>query len=220
MRVSRILPFLLWPGAVATAQLAPTPLPRLGVVVGVNSASVTDADGLSSRTSYVGGLSMTWPLSGQVSFQPELLFTMKGAQETSSSGTGTLKLNYLEVPLLLRFDIPATGNVKPFVYAGPSVAVQTSCNIEGSSGGSTVSFSCEELAREAGASTTFSRTDAGAIFGGGIAFDVNGRTLTVGARYESDFVKISSDSDSKNRVLTFIATIEWPFHRGAVPAPQ
>lgn len=48
-------------------------------------------------------------------------------------------------------------------------------------------------------------------FGGGLAFDVSGRTMTIGVRYEAGFTKLVTDTDSKNRVLSFVATFEWPF---------
>ncbi len=32
-------------------------------------------------------------------------------------------------------------------------------------------------------------------------------------RYDVGFVKFLSDADSKNRVLSFMGTLEWPFHK-------
>jgi hypothetical protein len=49
--------------------------------------------------------------------------------------------------------------------------------------------------------------------GGGLAFGVGGRTGTIGVRYDVGFVKLLSDADSKNRVLSFMGTLEWPFRK-------
>ena len=48
--------------------------------------------------------------------------------------------------------------------------------------------------------------------GAALGVDVGGRLVTVGARYEVGFVSIFSNDDSKNRVLSFLGTVEWPFH--------
>jgi hypothetical protein len=59
----------------------------------------------------------------------------------------------------------------------------------------------------------YNSTDVDRIIGGGLAFDVGGRRMTVGVRYDVGFVKFLTDSDSKNRVLSFMGTLEWPFHK-------
>jgi hypothetical protein len=42
---------------------------------------------------------------------------------------------------------------------------------------------------------------------------LRGRTMSVSVRYDVGFVKLISYSDSKNRVLSFMGTVEWPFHK-------
>jgi hypothetical protein len=37
--------------------------------------------------------------------------------------------------------------------------------------------------------------------------------MTIGVRYDVGFVKFLSDADSKNRVLSFMGTFEWPFRK-------
>ena len=117
--------------------------------------------------------------------------------------------------MLARFEIPAFGRVKPFVYGGPGLAYRTSCTLEGREPQGAFRIDCDS-AREAGRpapGAKFSRTDVDGIIGGGLAFDVGGRTMTVGVRYDVGFVKLFTYSDSKNRVLSFMGTLEWPFHK-------
>ncbi len=59
----------------------------------------------------------------------------------------------------------------------------------------------------------FSRTDVDGIIGGGLAFDVGGRSMTVSVRYDVGFVKLVTYSDSKNRVLSFLCTLESPINK-------
>jgi len=200
----------------AGAQANVAPSPRYGIVGGLNLASLSDEPGLGNRTAFNGGVMLSLPVSNGFAIQPELLYTMKGASEASNGVSGAAKINYLELPVLMRYDIPVSGGVRPLVYAGPSVALKTGCSIEATDGTAHVSFSCEDAVREVGdpgTSLTFANADVGGVVGGGLAFDVGARQLTIGVRYELGFVSISSNSDSKNRVLSFVGTFEWPFHR-------
>jgi len=75
---------------------------------------------------------------------------------------------------------------------------------------------CDSLARQAAQAVPgakVSRTDVDGIIGGGLAFDVRGRTMTVGVRYDVGFVKLINYSDSKTRALSFMGTLDWPFHK-------
>jgi hypothetical protein len=148
------------------------------------------------------------PVAPSFAIQPELMFTMKG---NSDSG-GTTKIDYIELPVLARFEIPAFAHVKPFFYGGPGFAYRMSCAFEGSEFSITCD-SAQTIGRRASPGVYYSRTDVDGIIGGGLAFDVGGRTMTVGLRYDVGFVKFLSDGDSKNRVLSFMGTLEWPFHR-------
>lgn len=48
---------------------------------------------------YHAGVNVQIPIVPEFFFQPGLLYTMKGAKNTSASSTSTTKLTYLEVPL-------------------------------------------------------------------------------------------------------------------------
>ncbi len=56
--------------------------------------------------------------------QPEALFVMKGSKvETSGTVvTEKAKLNYIEVPVLVKYSIPMQGKVSPNLFAGPYAA--------------------------------------------------------------------------------------------------
>jgi opacity protein-like surface antigen len=200
--------------AVASAQTASAPQAsrRLGLLAGINLATFagSNVQGASNHTGFLGGVVLVLPMAQDFALQIEGEFTMKGAESNSSNANSSFKLNYVELPVLARFDVPVSGGVKPFIYAGTAIALQTSCDIEATSGGVTVTFTCEEANRQFGSTTKFNSFDVGAMLGGGLAFDVNGRTLTVGTRYNWGLQHISSDADAKNRVLSFVLTFEWP----------
>jgi len=199
------------PSAGQSSAAAPL---RFGIIGGANFATLggSDVNDAGTRTGLAAGLMAVLPFSPGFSLQPELMFTMKGAESTTGGATATAKINYIEVPVLARFEIPVSGNTKPFVYGGPGFAFKTSCQFEGRAQGTTITFDCDELTSQPGAANVkFSSTDVGAIVGGGLAFDVSGRTMTIGVRYEAGFTKLVTDTDSKNRVLSLVATFEWPF---------
>ena len=106
--------------------------------------------------------------------------------------------------------------MKPFVYGGPGFAYRRRCTIEGRAAQGAIRYDCDELASQAAVAVSgakFSSTDVDGIIGAGLAFDIAGRTMTVGVRYDVGFVKLITYSDSKNRVMSFVGTVEWPFHK-------
>jgi hypothetical protein len=197
------------------AQGAATPLRRFGFTAGVNSSNLGGADlgDQSRRTGFTAGGLFILPVGPEFAIEPEFLYTTKGAvsNENQPSGvkaTSTLKMNYVEVPVLLRLDVSPSGDVRPFLYGGPAIAFKASCNVEGTSQGVSISSTCDAFEVQGAKVNT---VDYGLIGGGGVAFNVGGRALSIGARYDHSLRKISSDSDVKHRVISVLATFEFPW---------
>lgn len=192
----------------STASVGPR---RFGVVGGLNSATFGGKDATDpspdSKTGGLLGAMVVVPIRPNFAFQPELLYTMKGAVLTDPSGDATFKMNYIQLPLLVRFDVPASGGVKPFVLAGPGIAFRQACNFE-VKGSFAFSGTCDDLVGSSG--QKFETVDYSAIIGGGLAFDVSGKTFTVGARYDYSLSKIQKDTDIKHRVISVVTTFEFP----------
>ena len=190
--------------ALAQAPAGPT---RVEIMAGVNLAKLSGSDGADNRVGLVAGVGLVKPLAPNWSFQPELTYAMKGAKGADETGSVTLKLDYLEMPLLFRYDMMTAGGVYPFIHAGPALALNLSCNFEGTDGTITVSGSCSDTPGAEDVKTF----DLGAMFGGGIAFRQMNRTFTVGVRYNLGLLEVSDGSDAKNRVLSFVGTFDWPW---------
>jgi hypothetical protein len=203
--------------AVAQTEAVPKPASRFGIIAGLNRANFggEDAEGSETRTGLLLGATLTLPLAPAVSFQPELLFSQKGARIDEAGDEGEITMNYVELPLLFRADFPVQGKVRPFVYAGPALSYQATCDIKITSGALAASFTCEEFAEQVigDPSLEFEKFDYGILFGGGIGFDLGGQALSIGARYNYGLRRISSDGDLKHRVLSVVATLEFPFGR-------
>lgn len=72
---------------------------------------------------FTGGLFAEFPVSDFLSIQPEVLYIQKNSEESDDffgeTETNKSKLSFVDVPVLLRFNVPLDGGFKPFILAGP-----------------------------------------------------------------------------------------------------
>jgi hypothetical protein len=104
-----------------------------GIKAGVNFPTLSVSDGSASATSssstgfHAGAIADIG--LGQFSLQPGILFTTKGGSSGSSSfGSSDLKLNYLEIPVNLLYNISVPKAGKVFLGGGPYFAYGLSGN--------------------------------------------------------------------------------------------
>jgi len=191
----------------------------LGLVAASTSAS-TSSDGLgrlpiSPVRGFAGGLSLTVPLTRNVSFASEILYAMKGTKDkidvysTESSfppnPTGTSKISYIEVPILFRASFGSWA-LRPFLTAGPEVAFKVACSfrvagvdrfLDGTSNCSYGTYVVESGVKS---------TDIGAVIGAGLS---SGR-LSISVRYDIGLSNSSTDpfgAYSKNRAIMAVVGI-------------
>src|SRR5215211_3888433 len=95
-------------GVIGAQSAAPLPAKRFGITAGMNSATVAgdDTEDASRRTGLIAGILLVVPIAPNVAIQPEFLYSMKGAKFDDTDVTGTVKIDYAEIPILLRFDVP------------------------------------------------------------------------------------------------------------------
>jgi hypothetical protein len=168
-----------------------------GVAGGVNIANVggDDAEDWDSRTAFYFGGFLEYPVTPLFSLQPELMYTMKGATTTMMDVDVTAKLHYVEIPLLVRVNIPMEDGIRPFLVAGPGIGFNTSATMEADSHE-------EDIEDVKG-------TDFGLIFGGGVGIPVGGEgryVIYISARYELGLTTVDDsdeEADIKNRVISF-----------------
>jgi outer membrane protein with beta-barrel domain len=112
--------------AVMTASSAAAQEMTYGVKGGVNFANLRfdDAEDTSfdDRIGLAAGGYVTIPLAGRLSVQPEVLFSQKGAKFDELGARGRLELDYLDVPVLMRYSF---GRWRGFhVFGGPSIGLK------------------------------------------------------------------------------------------------
>lgn len=180
------------------AQEKTAPRPTFGVLAGVNVANLSGSsvEGASNRTGFIGGVFATFHFGEGIGLEPEMLYSMQGAK--TGSGNAALKLNYVQLPVLLRYDVSARAAAHPFFVAGPSFGIEVSC----SAAGEGVSVSCDQ----AGLHTT--SFDLGGTLGAGVAFRAAKRSVSLGARYTVGTNDVFQNSvHAKSRFWSILAGI-------------
>jgi hypothetical protein len=171
---------------------------KFGIKGGANVANVNGnfADNVSnwkSRVGFCGGIFLELNFGRLLTIQPEILYTMKGAEATLAvsplAGTGKLRFDYLEIPILLKVRIP-TGDIHPFVFAGPAIGFNVKSTFQDVTGNSSDVAGMKKV-------------DYSAVFGGGLQL---GRSIHIDARYTLGLQKLEVPDlgtiDLKNGVLS------------------
>lgn len=215
----------------AGAQSQARPRTQFGALIGLSSTSITDADlegvdagvdaDVKRRMGFQLGAYLTRSLSGNVSFQPEIHYIQKGAKIavslTDIEGVGStdaeasVKLAYLEVPLLLRLDMNQGKSVRPFLVAGPAVAFRISCNIGFEFSGASLNTDCADSGNgglEIESEDPFKKFDAGVMVGGGVAGTMGSLPVSLQIRYSRELINIANDaSDGRSPKNTGISLL-------------
>jgi hypothetical protein len=193
-----------------------------GVKAGLNMANVTgsDAEGASMKMGMVGGAYMSYELSKMFVIQPELLYTMKGAKEKSVEEIGgvnvdietSMKLNYLEIPLLFKVNFPTEGKIKPCLYAGPAFGILISAKAKAKASAEDASAEAEVDIKDLVKSTDF-----GIIAGAGVGYEMEKGMLFLEGRYEIGLTTIDNPpagviaGDVKNSVISIMVGYGFAF---------
>lgn len=155
---------------------------RFGVKAGASLSNLVgdDVDGVKSKWGFNGGLMANFGFSDLVSFQPELLYSMKGTKAKDLEETYTT-LHYLDVPLLVK--INAKG---PFFELGPQVGflVGQKSQVKIPGFGTQTNTDTDGL----------SKVDLGYIAGVGYQLESG---LSLGVRYNGGLLSIDDDKDDK-----------------------
>lgn len=185
---------------------------QFGVKAGVNAATLTSS--AETQGSYDGtrvgltvGAFAVLPLTGPLKVQIEGLFSQKGASLAlaDENVTATLEFDYLDFPVLARFDGPTAGGARLHFLAGPSVSYRLAANSRLSDTGSDFAAGFVDNIED-----DVSRFDLGLVVGAGAEV---GRRLVVDVRYAWGLNNVFKDDleggDVKHRVLSVTAGIRF-----------
>ena len=183
--------FALSLGAIAAAAplTAQTGIGIVGGYVGANISYEPAQAGLtwSSKSGFAAGLSLGILSSGSISLGAEGLYVQKGANATASGYSGSEKVNYLEVPVLLRYNLGSGKGPKFFITAGGQYSALLSCT---TSVTSQADVDCK-------ATNDIKDSDYGLVFGAGAT---SGK-ITVSARYDLGLQNLNTDTAATDPVV-------------------
>jgi len=97
--------------------------PVFGARLGLNMANISQKD-IEKNTSKMGlniGGMMQYPIAENIVFQPELLYTMKGANFDYNANP-YWSFGYIEIPMLVKYNVNMP-SMKIQPYLGPSLAM-------------------------------------------------------------------------------------------------
>lgn len=160
---------------------------EFGVKGGLNMSNLytDDADDENVLFGFNAGVYATLPVSDFIAIQPELLFTTRGSEleynNALAQGNVKLKLNYIELPLLVRVNITKNFNIHAGGYASYMVSAK-------STGDGDFEFEDQYDTDD------FNKFDAGIAAGVGVDFN----PISVGLRYNYGLTTIEKDGDDSS----------------------
>lgn len=172
-----------------------------GVKAGVNFASVSgdDTDDLKSRTGFHFGVTAGLAVSDNFSVQSGLIYSQQGAEYEASEGyDGSYKLDYLNIPVMARFQVADGFSVE----AGPQIGFLLSANEEYSSDGDSGEEDIKDFIKS---------TDIAVGVGVNYAMASG---LNIGARYNLGVSEIFEENSGKNQNAVFQVSIGYVFGKG------
>lgn len=175
-----------------------------GLKAGMNISNFRgdNVENTKARKALVVGGFLRINLLNVIALQPELLYASKGAQYEEGAGNTLMeitdKINYLEIPVLLRWNTLATGIVNAGLYGGPAFAYKISAKKVTESGGETTKEDLDDV----------KDTDVGAAVGLGLDLNLGVGSLVGDVRYTLGLNSIyGSALDVKNGVFSVMLGI-------------
>ena len=181
--------------ALAGAERASAQSLSGGVRADVALASFQNADFESSqRVGVRAGLYGDLDLQGPIGIRGEVVYAMKGVKNDESASDLTVKLDYIEVPVMAKVGLGTGSGL--FLLAGPAVGFKISSKL--SSGSSSMDYG--DLVKP---------VDFGLVGGLGLEASLGGTSVTLDVRYTWGMRAVydfgdpeDSDSDDKTQVIS------------------
>lgn len=166
------------------------------------------------RPAFTTGIFLLAQFSEYAAFQTELLYVRRGTHFTNHDATNftteqgahmetTYSINYIDMPLLLKFSLPADQYLLPFLYAGPVLCIRL-----GTMRQKTVVTTPQE--RNGGNwydGDNISTQDFAFAIGGGLDCNVGPGRIQADLRYTMSFGEIYPVPSIDIRNRTFLATL-------------
>ncbi len=187
------------------AQISFQPGLKFGLNFSRLSGDLAEEHDIEAKTAISGGACLLINLNNKIALQTELLYTQKGGKSTQDSVDvmGSLaevsnnwRIDYLEIPVLVKYKFPSNGIAAPGLYIGPAVDIRLNADVK-------TSFLSEEL--EKNSWDEVKNLSFCFLLGGDIAFDINRGQISFDFRYIIGLTNIlDSPGEAKTGVVSMM----------------
>lgn len=183
--------------------------PKLLARVGASIVTLggDDAGDTRSRTGFSVGGALVFDVTSALRLQAGASYVQKGASVSAQGFETTYLIDYVEVPVLIQWDLPAGRAFSPHLVAGPAVSVELGCDVKFLLQGLGATVSC----RDGGVPP---RTlDVGVVGGVGVDIATAGSLfVTLDVLYNLGLRSIDDTgrSDVKNRAWSILGGVAIP----------
>jgi len=192
--------------ALCVAALLPQTLSAgFGIKGGYSLSNFTTAPvgGIfSNMPSPVGGIFFSLGL-GPLAIQPEVLYVRMGGKIEILEDSLEERLDYIQVPVLLKLNVIPAGPIRPFIYAGGYGAYLLKAREVTLIGG--------VVTDELNVTEIYQRYDYGVVGGAGLKFKLPGISISIEGRYNYGLKNILTDPSAgeavKNRSMMALVGI-------------
>jgi len=186
-----------------------------GIKAGISYAKITNdfAGDSDYDLGVAAGISLSYDLVPGLTIQPELLYVQQGGKYDTTIfdagggilGTGEFvwNLNYIQLPVLARLNLPVVGALLPTIIAGPALSFKASSSFSMEQDGTTL---------ESGDIEDVKSTDLSLIVGLGFKVGAGPAGVTVDARYNLGSTNLNdagTDTTIKNRGFQVLAGFQF-----------
>lgn len=171
--------------------------------IGINVASMTNSEGSNPRVGFVGGAEFEYQATDLLSLSFGALYSQQGIKNNVDGVDGTVKMDYINMPVLLNFyvvkGLALKTGIQPGFEVNDKVKVTTS--------GTTVEMGLEKALKAAGVDCSVKSVDFAIPFG--LSYEY--RNFQVDARYNLSLTKAVEADGESARHSVFQITLGYKF---------
>ncbi len=197
--------------------IAPAPVrAQFSIKGGINLVDFfgDDVEEADRRPRLAGGGAVEIIALGPLAIAPEIYYAQKGAEQLRQrlieEGSATVSLSYVEIPVLVRLDLPFGQRVRPYIAGGPVFGWRVDCSITAHAQSGTTEQDCDDLlGGQERLEAKLRSYERGIMAGAGLAIEVlrGLGAITLDARYAWGLTRLSDDESApeiRNRALSVI----------------
>ena len=173
---------------------------KAGVTMGTLSFDPQDSGDYGYRIGLAVGGFVALPLGSRLTIQPEGLFNQRGAKADDEGLETTIAIDYIDVPVLVKYAVTHGGSRSFFVFGGPSAAFKVRSRATATFGDTTIDLDADE---------DLESFEFGVVAGGGVDFG----KWSIDGRYSVGLSNLAKDDEEgaklKSRAFSVLAGIRF-----------